>query len=400
MGKRISNNKYIKYSKDELINEIKRFVNEFKRIPISKDFEKLNGYPSRKTFFNIFGNFNDAIRCAGFKPIGINHKDNKIKYNKEYLSDKIFEFIEVYNKIPTIKEMNLFVDFDVKQYYTKIFGSWSKTLIELQLPLNQVVHHSNEFLESEFHRFVKENRRIPIFREFNNSGYPSFWCYQNRFGSWNNAVKAYGYEVQSDIYNFDNLSKQLIEFCIKIRNKENRNIILIKEIENCKEIASYSCFRKHLKKNGYSLKSFLNQYGFDILNEGCGLNYTFLDGEKVNSSYEYEFSNYLKNILKLTYNVDYYREIKYKDFITDYKGNMNCDYIINYNGRKIYIEVAGLLKSEKKDTFRIDIYDSKSKEKYRQKLVDKEKMFINAGLEYYILFTCDLNEEYLSKIFD
>ena len=45
-----------KFKKEFLINEIKRFVSEFNKIPTPKDFEKLEGYPSRKTFTNHFGN--------------------------------------------------------------------------------------------------------------------------------------------------------------------------------------------------------------------------------------------------------------------------------------------------------------------------------------------------------
>lgn len=177
-----------------LLDEIKRFVEEFHRIPIQKDFEHLKGYPSRKTFTNHFGSFNEAIRKAGFEPKGLSVEENKYRYTKEYLFGIINDYIEKYNEVPTMKKLNKEVGFEVKVYYKKVFDGWNNALKELNLPLNSVLHYEDEFLHSEFERFIKENDRIPVLQEFNNSEYPSFWCYQSRFGSWNNAVMAYGYE--------------------------------------------------------------------------------------------------------------------------------------------------------------------------------------------------------------
>jgi hypothetical protein len=400
MGKRTANNKYKKYTKDELSNEIKRFVDEFEKVPTSKDFEKLEGYPSRKTFTNIFGNFNDAIRYAGFEPVGMNHRDNKIKYNKEYLLNKITENIDTYEKIPTMKDMTKFLGYEPKIYYYEIFGSWNNALQELNLPLNQISHYTDEFLESEFRRFISEYGRIPTFREFNNNEYPSFWCYQNRFGSWNNAVKAYGYNIQSDLYNFEVLKDQLLNFCRNIKLNEKRNIITISDIENCKEIASYSCFRKHLKNNGYSIKSFLNEYGFDMLDEGSGMNYTFKDGEKIRSQYEFYFSNYLRNNLSLKYNINYFRDVKYKLFIDNYNKNSNCDYVINLNNKILYIEIAGMLRDHKKHYLQNKSIKYKTRNNYRINLYNKETMLKNNNLNYYILFPSDLTNQYLDSIFN
>lgn len=120
-----------------------------------------------------------------------NHEE---KYNKEYLLNLIFDFKNKYGKVPTIKELHKELGLDYKLYYQKVFGSWNNALKEANLPLNSVSQYDDEFLHSEFERFVKTNSRIPTYAEFNNSEYPSFWCYQSRFGSWNKAVVAYGYE--------------------------------------------------------------------------------------------------------------------------------------------------------------------------------------------------------------
>lgn len=185
-----------KYKEEFLLNEIKRFVKEFNRIPISEDFNYLEEYPSRKTFTNNFGTFNNALMLAGFEPTKLTMKEKTDKYmNKEYLISKLKRFTRENNKNPKSKYFDCGnEDYPSRGYYKKVFGSWNNALIEAGLPINQVSHYNDDFLESEFNRFVKEHGRIPIYAEFNNSEYPSFWCYQHRFGSWNKAVAVYGYE--------------------------------------------------------------------------------------------------------------------------------------------------------------------------------------------------------------
>jgi len=204
----------------------------------------------------------------------------------------------------------------------------------------------------------------------------------------------------ADRYNINELKKSLNDLCDRILLNENRNIITYDEIRNYCNPSDVKTYERYFQDElKCSLRDYLKTIGFDLPKEGNGMNFTFNDGEKVRSQFEFYFSSYLRNNLNLQYNINYIRDVKYKTF-TQCSKNSNCDYVINYKGRKIYVEVVGILKPEKKTTFRTDVYNSKSKEKYRHNLVDKENMFINAGLEYYILFTCDLNDEYLSKIFN
>ncbi len=110
------------------------------------------------------------------------------------------------------------------------------------------------------------------------------------------------------------------------------------------------------------------------------------------------FSKYLKE-KGLKYNIDYFRDVKYSTFIPNYKGNMNCDYVIHIDGKIIYIEIAGIL-SEYKTWFYANkaISRSKSKERYRQKLFKKEFLLKSNNLIYFILFPCDLTRENFENI--
>lgn len=78
---------------------------------------------------------------------------------------------------------------------------------------------------------------------------------------------------------------------------------------------------------------------------------------------------------------------------------MNCDYVINYNSKEIYIEIAGIINEYKKWYYQNKIIDkSHHKEEYRLKLQKKENLMQLNNLEYYLLFPCDLTKKNLYDI--
>jgi sulfur relay (sulfurtransferase) DsrC/TusE family protein len=188
----------IKSDDEMLLNEIKRFVKEFGRVPIQKDFENLKGYPSRKTFSNHFGKFNNAIRLAGFEPVNKDIAEkHEYYYDENTRADMIIflkEYYQEHGKVPTTKELDENKCKYNRTNFRYVFGNYTNAVKEAGLQPNSVLKHDDGFLRSEFERFIKENGRTPYLHEFNNSEYPSFWCYQNRFGSWNKMFIAYGYE--------------------------------------------------------------------------------------------------------------------------------------------------------------------------------------------------------------
>lgn len=132
---------------------------------------------------------------------------------------------------------------------------------------------------------------------------------------------------------------------------------------------------------------------------GNGMNHKFDDGEVTTSLYEYEFSNFLRNN-GFEYGKTYFRNIYYKKLDDEYKGNMNCDYCIDFNGQLVYIELAGILgNKEHQEAYRNNTpLKSKSKEEYRLKLNHKREIFERNNLEYYILLPDEMNEETYKNI--
>ena len=78
---------------------------------------------------------------------------------------------------------------------------------------------------------------------------------------------------------------------------------------------------------------------------------------------------------------------------------MNCDYEIHLGDDVLYIEIAGILGDYK--TWYYDdrkIEHNNSKEKYRLKLKEKERLLKENNIKYFILFPCDLTKENFSNI--
>lgn len=185
--------------------------------------------------------------------------------------------------------------------------------------------------------------------------------------------------------------------CNKVK-ATGRNIIMYQDFKKYSDV-EINTLRRHCELDGTTLNDFVKKYNCELQQAGNGLNYKFEDGEKTVSKYEYDFSNFLREH-NLVYNIDYFRNIPYKSLDNSYAGNMNCDYLIVLNSKKVYIELAGILGNKgHQDAYRNNIpIKSKSKELYRQKLYQKRDIFERNNLEYYILLPDEMNENTYKNI--
>jgi len=199
--------------------------------------------------------------------------------------------------------------------------------------------------------------------------------------------------------NIEEIKYNIQKVCLEIAKKENRRTITGSDFDNCDYSLSACSLSVKIKKYlKCTLSDYVKSLGYDYVQPGHGLNYDYQDGEHTSSRYEYIFSNYLRSI-GLKYNIDYFRSVRYDSFVTGYSGKMDCDYVIKYNNRIIYIEIAGVLESFK--TWYIDrrpIERQRSKEKYRRNLLVKEGLLKQSKVEYFILFPCDLTREFFDAI--
>lgn len=194
--------------------------------------------------------------------------------------------------------------------------------------------------------------------------------------------------------------KEIDTICETVKNTENRTLITYNDF---RKHGTYSDNRRYAETcrrlKNCSFREYIESLGYELQKAGNGMNYRFDDGELTTSLYEYDFSKFLRDN-GFEYGKTYFRNIYYKKLDSEYKGNMNCDYCIDFDGQLVYIELAGILgNKEHQDAYRNNTpLKSKSKEEYRQKLNQKREMFEHNNLEYYILLKDEMNENTYKNI--
>lgn len=198
----------------------------------------------------------------------------------------------------------------------------------------------------------------------------------------------------------DEIMNSIKTVCDKVK-ESGRTTVTYSDFNNFVNISEISTVRRHCNLDGLELNDVIKSYGCKLQRAGNGMNHRFEDGEKVVSKYEYDFSKFLRDN-GLIYNKDYFRNIYYKKLDSEYKGNINCDYYITFNGMNTYIELAGILgNKEHQEAYKNNtVIKSKSKEEYRNKLNLKREIFERNNLRYYILLKDDMNENNYKIIFD
>lgn len=251
----------------------------------------------------------------------------------------------------------------------------------------------------------KKLGRPLMYDDFRNPGcYDVGIPYINKtWGSMNKMKEELGLEIIQESMIDRMLSKEdfdkILESICKYIKEKDKDFITERELISHLEWRNLPALSKYSKK--YYKCSFielLNTKGYRMGKSSCGITYDFEDGEHITSQFEFMFSKFLKNN-GFKYNIDYFRDVKYSTFINDYNKHMNCDYVLHINNQIIYIEIAGMLYGYKTWFYNNkEITSSKSKEKYRLKLKQKEQMLKNNGLIYFILFPCDLTNDNLDMI--
>jgi hypothetical protein len=144
-----------------------------------------------------------------------------------------------------------------------------------------------------------------------------------------------------------------------------------------------------LKRIGTTVREYVESLGFELNKAGRGMNFTYDDGEKVYSYWEYIFSNFIRE-KGLKFSLDYNRSVRYSTFINSYSGYSDCDYEINVAGKTVYVEIAGMLRDYKDWYYSDSKINSLSVDEYRKKLKSKEEILSGNGINYSIIFPCDI----------
>jgi hypothetical protein len=176
------------YSKEELIKEIHHLA-DGDQPPSLSDLQQRGKY-SESPFYNHFGSWNEALEEAGYEPNRhIDHTPpNKIP--REALIEEIHHLADG-NNPPTVSEMEELGEYG-KTTYRERFGSWSEAVKEAGYTPEGT--YSEEELLNEIHRLAEDGNPPSANTDLKERGKIAQQTFINHFGSWNEAVRAAGYE--------------------------------------------------------------------------------------------------------------------------------------------------------------------------------------------------------------
>ena len=406
---------------EEIINSYKKFYEINKRLPTVNDLTKNDYMHSRSTtkkvlkknnmtlldLCNLITNnevemsYKLKLHQKASKEIYNKYKELYIKYSKENNNTPLsLHKFKKYN-LPTLKWfISNCPNKEVKTY--KDFYSWCgfKKVgdITKEEAKNIIVN-----MQSKLDRpLMYDDFRNPNKDEIGITIVKKFWGTMNKMKEELGLIVNQEDMMHKHIDDINIYIDDLHNICDKTLEKYNRNNITMFDIEEFTELNIKGCaiFKNIKKISNITARKIIESYkDFKLQKEGFGSVHRFIDGEISKSNYEFTFSNKLKE-LGYIYNKDYFRDVRYRKFIKNYDGLLDCDYIIKINNRDIYIEIAGMLRDNEYNYYNnIPIMEnSKRRENYRLKLNEKEQMLKENNLEYYIILPSDMKN--MDKLFD
>lgn len=174
-------------------------------------------------------------------------KKRRFKHTNEELLEHLRQFYRENGRAPCAS------DFTNNKTYQDRFGSWNNAIKMAGLQNSHKSQYTDKELIEYLIKFKEETDRTPKAKEFlNNSKYPSWKTYQDRFGSWNNAIKMAGLDNN---HNFQYTDDELLEF-LRQFNKENGVGVAPTENDfiNNSKYPNFSTYQRHFGSWSNALK--------------------------------------------------------------------------------------------------------------------------------------------------
>ncbi|MCG1004955.1 MULTISPECIES: homing endonuclease associated repeat-containing protein [Halobacterium] len=181
------------YSDDELLTAIKELAAEYGRPPTLQEIEDETAY-SRQVYYTHFGSWQAALEVAGFEP-----RPPQSAIPDEKLVEELQRLAEKFGRPPTIKEMN-----EQGEYwgstYKNHFDSWAAAIAAAGYNPDYLSGRiSDDDLLNELTHLGQQLDKRPTFREMEEQGAYDPKTYVRRFGSWNDALEAAGFEPSAKL---------------------------------------------------------------------------------------------------------------------------------------------------------------------------------------------------------
>jgi len=392
--------KYAKrWTKNEIVNIIINFCNMNGRIPKNTDFAKdtSGNTPSIPAILQHWDSWNSVLLdIKNFLPRFANQVDEYFykfsidehfnKFSDEYMYDKFMQLYSELGRMPLIKEIDSYDYMPSYVAYIRNFGSLKDFLIKYNLSnlITKRIHGHNytkEYLLDKITEYMIENNKIPKCNDLDND--PTMPCmrtYEDHFGSYLTALDLLGLKEECLTKRY---TDEEMENNLKRLYKEIKRTPTYEDLDECNYTANSS--------------TYFNRFGdlisaFDLCDIPYAKNtrkirgvfgrfiksYTTPKGTICLSKSEFTITCWLEDK-----NLEYRKEVYYKDFLEGDESRRKIDWIVDYNGKLYYIEYFGLYANK--------LY----KKKANKKIADcKEK-----GIDLIAIFPQDLKNKTMEEIF-
>lgn len=336
------------YTDEELLNILRNYNDEV-GFPTQRQFRASNGLPSGVTYRNRFGSFQNAILLSGIEiPENRKRYFNRVEYDKEYLLKVFREQVDISIKekgsLITDDEIDLNKNIPSASVYYKHFSTLDNLYSLIGIDRNKF---NNDKLEEDMKKKYAELRdllgRTPHSRDFDRYSKDSdYWyccqAYLNHFDSIQNLQKIMGDEPY--VLGRGMSKQEMLDRIIRL-SEELECQPTQKDIYYCEYTPGVS---KYAKEFG-SISNALYILGFKPNNKVL----ISPKGNKALSGYEYRFLLMLEK-----YNIEFEKEVYYKDYIENLDKKYRFDFKIKIGGEEYFIEIFGIDRNEEYDKRKLE----------------------------------------------
>lgn len=176
-------------SESEVVSAIQELAAEKGRAPCASEMNEEGSVPAQ-TVRSRYGSFEDAVRAAGLEPF-----DPKAaaKKSEDEVVSAIRDLARELDAVPTVDEMEAHGEHSASLVEAR-FGSWNAGLRAAGFEPNLRRDIPTDELLSAIDRLESELGRVPRWIDNRRHGEFSVQTYHDRFGDWDSALEAAGYE--------------------------------------------------------------------------------------------------------------------------------------------------------------------------------------------------------------